>query len=565
MTVRMSEEQPHDLATEQVSLWNAHDVDGVLAHLTDDVLWSTPAKTVSGMRAAAGLDLHPDLCVRYFRFPFKCAASLSILSMSNRSVGCRGITLDDCWTTGSGLSVPGPCGRPPTGRSGCRHALARTAVGGPYLPAPPERNRVSSGSRPLLGSLLLVAALVAIGVGGPVAADPSQDPTGRSTRATVAATTPSAAARSAVTVTAKGTKGRVHPPRNLKQERKVVPPRKVTRPARCTKAAPTTAAGWKNLFDSLGGRFAAGDQLTSTPLPDGRLLWVLGDTIQGKLTSTGAVKNWRMARNTVAITDRGCISLHTGKGGRSLIPEPGRGHWYWPMAPTLDGGKLYTFSGRFKAAAGSFAGVGSELAELRYERGSTPTFSRMHRTPSTGTPETKVQWGMATARDGAYTYVYGTQKVVAPWTFGKALYVARVPAGKLTTLGAWRYWNGRTWATSGAKPIRDAMGGVSTSLTVDKIGGRWVAVTKKEEMLGTDIVALTADHPAGPFKETVLAKAPGNVAKGDITYSVMAHPEVRLSSGKLLISVCRNNLDGDRVLRNFERGRPYFLEVTLPR
>ena len=49
----MTEDQLRQIAVEQVALWNAKDVDGVLARLTDDVAWSTPAKTVQGKAAAA--------------------------------------------------------------------------------------------------------------------------------------------------------------------------------------------------------------------------------------------------------------------------------------------------------------------------------------------------------------------------------------------------------------------------------------------------------------------------------------------------------------------------------
>jgi len=52
-TVQMTEEQLRLFAAEQIDLWNAQNVDGILARLTDDVVWSTPAKTTQGKAAAA--------------------------------------------------------------------------------------------------------------------------------------------------------------------------------------------------------------------------------------------------------------------------------------------------------------------------------------------------------------------------------------------------------------------------------------------------------------------------------------------------------------------------------
>jgi hypothetical protein len=335
--------------------------------------------------------------------------------------------------------------------------------------------------------------------------------------------------------------------------------------APCRRPSPTTAAGWEASFDRLGGRFAAGDQSTSLLLPDGRTMWLLDDTIQGTLTRSGGVRDWRMVHSTIALTDRGCTTIHTGPGGRSVIPEARDGEYYWPQSAVVDGGKLFVFTMRIRTTKGSFAGTGMELAEMRYAPGRVPSFGRMHRTPASGTPETSVQWGVSATRAEGFTYVYGTRKVDQPSVFGKGLYVARVPAGRLTTLGAWRYWNGAGWGRTGAREIHPAVGGVSTSVSAHRLAGRWVIVAKKDDFLGDEAIALVGPTPAGPFTEHLLAGAPSNFATGDITYSVMAHPHLRRRSGRLLISVSRNNLEPDRVLRDVERAQPFFVEVALPR
>ncbi len=68
--------------------------------------------------------------------------------------------------------------------------------------------------------------------------------------------------------------------------------------ADCARSTPRTASGWDATFDRLGGRFAIGDQSTSFQLPDGRTMWLFGDTIQGNLTKSGGVTNWRMPHST---------------------------------------------------------------------------------------------------------------------------------------------------------------------------------------------------------------------------------------------------------------------------
>jgi steroid delta-isomerase-like uncharacterized protein len=62
--VQMTAEQLRRIAAEQIDLWNAQNVDGILARLTEDVVWSTPAKTTSGKAAAA-----EDLRETFTAFP----------------------------------------------------------------------------------------------------------------------------------------------------------------------------------------------------------------------------------------------------------------------------------------------------------------------------------------------------------------------------------------------------------------------------------------------------------------------------------------------------------------
>ena len=52
-------------------------------------------------------------------------------------------------------------------------------------------------------------------------------------------------------------------------------------PSRACGAEPTTGRAWEALFDGLHGSWAGGDGAASVRLPDGRLLWLFGDTFTG--------------------------------------------------------------------------------------------------------------------------------------------------------------------------------------------------------------------------------------------------------------------------------------------
>lgn len=330
----------------------------------------------------------------------------------------------------------------------------------------------------------------------------------------------------------------------------------------------------------MGGEWATADQAASVRLPDGRYAWLFGDTVQGTLTRRDgalAVSRWVMPHSSAVVTSgTSCRDTRVVTGPRrtSLLPDAANGEVHWPMAAVVDGGQLHVFAQRVRLTPHQgFTSTGTRLAALHYRdsagRPATPAFSRWQPTPSTGVAEDRgIQWGAAVERSGSHLYVYGTRGSKDPMVFGKSLHVARVPVGRLGSWASWRYWDGRSWVTGSARAVavKEAAGGVSTSLSVDRVGERWVAVTKKDEFLGREIVVLTAERPTGPWRETRIATTDtdADLEEGDVTYTALGHPDIPLTSGRMLVSVSRNNLDSRRTLRDVERGRPYFFEAGLP-
>jgi hypothetical protein len=51
---------------------------------------------------------------------------------------------------------------------------------------------------------------------------------------------------------------------------------------------------------------------------------------------------------------------------------------------------------------------------------------------------------------------------------------------------------------------------------------------------------------------------------GQLEYAPLAHPEVPLQTGKLLVTVSRNTTDFQRLLQEPEVGVPRFVEIDLP-
>ncbi len=339
----------------------------------------------------------------------------------------------------------------------------------------------------------------------------------------------------------------------------------------CPLPAPTTAAGWQAAFDGLNdASWSGADQGSSLRLPDGRLLWVFDDTFQGGEEPDGSRSpGTRFVHNSLVLSDGGCLRGVTGPTGAEVVPDTPDGQWFWPLHAVVDGGRLFLPSSRVARVTGpddvsSFSTDGTWLAELTLPAGGTPTFSRLWSTPASGTPDTTPQWGSAVAQADGYTYVYGTQRVAEPFVFGKALYVARVPAGKLTSLSAWRFWDGSRWVApaGSARAVKGAVGGVSTSLSVWRAGdGTWRALTKKDDYLGQDVVLLRAPAPTGPWSEVVVGTSPSGAQPGQTTYNAFGHPQVPLTDGGLLWSVSRNDDWADH-LADADLYKPQFAQTA---
>jgi steroid delta-isomerase-like uncharacterized protein len=107
-TVQMTVEQLRQIAEEQIDLWNAQDVDGILARLTDDVVWSTPAKTTQGKAAAAD-----DIRKTFTAFPDLRFDATAVEVYFNSDA----TAVVSTWSATGTMTGP-LLGVPPTGRRG---------------------------------------------------------------------------------------------------------------------------------------------------------------------------------------------------------------------------------------------------------------------------------------------------------------------------------------------------------------------------------------------------------------------------------------------------------------
>jgi hypothetical protein len=334
-------------------------------------------------------------------------------------------------------------------------------------------------------------------------------------------------------------------------------------PRRACGAEPTTAAGWQRLWDSQSGTWSGADGASSTRLPDGRLLWVFGDTFVGGVDASGRrAPGTRLVRNSMAVSDGACVDVvattHDALPGRS-------GSWLWPTHSVVTGTtgastRLVVFAQRLaRTGAGpwGFRRTGTAVVSLTVPTGGVPVVGAVRDLPTSD-----VLWGAATVADGATTWVYGTRASSQRLVFGRDLLLARAPTATVGDVATWTYRTSDGWSSSASRAVvvRPARDGVSTVSSVVRVGSSYVVVTKPDEFLGTDVAALTSQHPWGPWVEHRLFDAPSTSTEPRYSPCVVAGR----SGHAAVVVVSRTSTSLDLLARDAWRARPTFTDVRLP-
>ena len=338
----------------------------------------------------------------------------------------------------------------------------------------------------------------------------------------------------------------------------------------CSRAHPRGADGMDRLVDAFDDEpmLQGGDHGGSTPLADGRRMFVYGDTVRDSTISPF------MVRNSALVADDGCVQPMEGPSGTAVIPDDDDGTGYWPMSlrsTAINGGtRVEVIANRVRDVGDdSFETLGSSLATFEVPTGRMP--SLVKHTPLAPDPEDHrvPTWGAAMWDDGGKTYVFGTASNEDKSTSGWSLHVARTDPETLGDQGDWEYWDGSQWSStapssseSTAAELIPAEQGVSHVLSVFEREGTWYAVSKEGDFTGGRLAVWKADSVTGSWKKHIVR--PLENTDGIQRYTPLAHPDFSTPSGRLLISWSESPEDHDLYHSKPELYRPEFEEIDLP-
>lgn len=320
------------------------------------------------------------------------------------------------------------------------------------------------------------------------------------------------------------------------------------------------------LFDRHCCGFTGGDGTYSVELPDGRTVWIFGDTFLGSVNPDGTREKQTplYARNTFVVQDgdsmttlfRGDLQDYASlvipppeEPGGELLPEDSV--WFWPGDGYVDQDTLYVFMSEFiKRDTGmwGFEWTGTWLAKF-----SLPAIKQVDlvKIPHSGVYQ--VHYGHAVYPGEDFIYTYGLKD--------KKPHTARYP--KNTPLSGWRFYDGTGWSANPEESRAMNAPGGSEQFSVIRIGNVFAYISQ-EGFLSDTIYSMIAPTPCGPWRnKKTLYETPIPFDNENLfSYNAVAHPQFTRDS-MLLVSYNINSMKLADHFRNADIYRPRFIWVPI--
>ena len=319
-------------------------------------------------------------------------------------------------------------------------------------------------------------------------------------------------------------------------------------------------------FRPLSGGWTAGDGTISVPLPDGRVLWLFGDSYLADVNPIDTtVPCLFQVRNVVTVQQgtRFTTLLDSSQSGvqRTFFRDY---PWsdtslYWPGSGFVHNDTIYIVLGRIKNDA-SMTGLGNYVAKMHY-----PDLKLLSISPL---PDfDKINFGISFLYDSASEY-YLAYGVRANWIVFEP-YIARFKIEHI--LDGWSYYDGSNWTNDVTKAKKISDGAMCAAYGVISRNSMYYMISQDNGFLspgaGRHLYAYRSHSAIGPFKGQQLLYTIEDKWKGQylVTYNAMPHPEVYRDSLSIGYNVngndstCKKDIWKERL--NADCYRPRFVAV----
>lgn len=246
----------------------------------------------------------------------------------------------------------------------------------------------------------------------------------------------------------------------------------------CAREVPLTAGDLQAVFDTRGPWWSGGDGGFAVDLPEGRRLWLFGDTVVGQVhhRSRRYVDNRAMVNNSMLVQSGRCfeVRMHGPTSGptRSALEHPDRSRVWWPLSGVFDPvrGRVMVFALR-QDSSNWWINHGMDLIELSWPELEVTGHQLLSLWTERGFPAV----GTTVLVDGSWLYAYG-----APLTgMIKPGHVART-RWPLSDHVSFEHFDGTGWTAdiTASVPMTTSEGPALGVFHPHKVHDGYVAVSK---------------------------------------------------------------------------------------
>jgi len=317
------------------------------------------------------------------------------------------------------------------------------------------------------------------------------------------------------------------------------------------------ASDFNRLFERRGDGWTGGDGTVSILLPDGRTVWLFGDTLLGTVSAdetrsvdTPFIRNSLVVQNGTRIETR--MRFAGGKPTSFFVPSSAD-QWFWPGHGTVDGNQLNIFLHRFEQTEPklwAWRWVGTDLASV-----SLPSLELTGIEPAPS--GNGILYGVSLMEADAYIYIYGTADRNHP----KEAHLARAPTGGIH--GPWTYYSGTSWSDQ-PTASQSILTGVSTQYSVIHTGRHFYLFTMDgRNVFSNIIVVYRAAQPQGPWQGPLMIYQAPETNSQVAAYNPFTHPQFSVENSLLLSYNLNHISDPNALYQDASIYRPRFIRVDL--
>lgn len=295
-------------------------------------------------------------------------------------------------------------------------------------------------------------------------------------------------------------------------------------------------------FRLNSGGWTAGDATISVPLPDGRTIWLFGDSYLADAdTNNNTLPCLFQVRNCMLVQDAGnpeilttyIDSTQAGVLRSTFKLAPDDPTVLWPGHGFTFNDTLFIY---LDAIGQNLDNLGVYVAKLQLPGLETEGIYPL--------PEQdEILPGRAVLTDSAsgYRYIYGNKLNWIVWE----PYIARMPIDG-NPLAPYEYYTGSSWSTNPSEALKIMADPVSPGFSAFKFNDKYYLLTQENGYLtcglGREIYLYDCEHPWGPFENKTLIYTIEDKFNDNylLTYNAQAHPSFT-QNGELLVSYNLND------------------------